>query len=168
MKFHHFIFMLSFVFLACSKSTEPVLLYSNEFSESEDLAEFSIYNDTDCSLGDPSNNKWEIADCLNVSIHCAALLSVEFGPFDQDYNLYMQCDIQSQWGSELQMNLLDNPAERVLIESEEYESAEVRWRTYTSEFLFVPSGEKVMLYINPSSRYFTYAYFDNLYVYGTN
>jgi len=155
------LFMALALITSCSTENPDNILYENDFSLEDDLINFTTFNDTEITTADP-NNELIIPECLNIKTHCASMISTVIGPFDQDYHVTLKCRIKTRWSARIQMSLNGNESDNVLIKTEEYLPADMDWRSYESEELFVPAGEEIILYFVPGGTQLIVTYFDDL------
>ena len=161
-------FVYSFLILSilsCSREANDVILYSNSYEDNGALADYEI------NTGQIGTTKEESAEnskgCLNIFGWCGTPnLFKELGPFEEDYTVYMEAWIKTQYGAAIHLNRKKKTQEYVRLESKEDVVKGRNWHYYTSDKLFVPQGSSLMLYIDASNNTQGHTWIDELKIYG--
>jgi len=157
---------LTLFMISCSKDEgTPVLLYSNNFDDVSDLSAYTIgFGDIEISKEETINNS---NGCLSIFGMCLVPnLSIEIGPFDVDYSVHMEAWIKSDYGAALHLSRKSHSQDYVRIETNEDLFKARKWNLYSSDDLFVPKGETLMLYVDASNNTLSYTKVDELKIFG--
>ena len=157
---------IAFIMQSCSTEEVPsVQLYSNSFDDDTSLEEFTRgFGNISIETGDEAKNA---TGCLSILGWCPAPnLSREIGPFDQDFIVYMEAWIKTDYGAAIHLNRAYGAGNYVRIETKDDLFEARKWNHYTSGVVLVPEGETVHLYFDASNSTVSNTFIDDLIIYG--